>query len=67
MDEVGDVILRGGPRDGVVLASQTLEDAITVSSEAGTHRYVRTGASQQLRAVTMAEPFRRFWIYEYVG
>ena len=67
MDETGGVLLRGGPRDEEVLPSAALEDSITISSDAGPCRYVRTGAYQQLRAVKMDEPYRRFWIYEYVG
>jgi hypothetical protein len=66
VDETGEVLLQGGPRDEDVLSEMALADSITVSSDGGPCRYVRTGAYQQLRAVKMDEPYRRFWIYEYV-
>ncbi len=66
VDEVGEVLLRGGSHDGDVLSAMPLNDSIAVPSERGTDLYVRTGAYQQLRGVKLAEPYLRFWIYEYV-
>jgi hypothetical protein len=43
-----------------------LNDSVVVSSETGTDPYARRGAYQQLRGVKLTQPYRRFWIYEYV-
>jgi hypothetical protein len=67
MNEVGDVILKSGPRDDDVLDGVPLAEVIEVPYEAGVGRYARTGGYRQLRGVNVTEPYRRLWIYEYVG